>query len=382
MYQKSRSWYSSPVSGVERATGFSPWEAYSSQGQLSSETVDTMSHARLNNRWSGGGPFRVSRSIRTWTPASPQSDRGTNGGLGKGSIRLEAPTTAITQLSLPSPPSDSALDAMGTTAIARTEPLNPAFDLSVFLGELRAEGLPNLPGSALREQTRLAKAAGSDYLNIEFGWLPLVRGVRDFAKTVQESDRIINQHQQLANTVIQRSYEWPEEVSTRADACSFSMTPAWGFFTGGGQHQRRFSRQWFEAEYMFHLPVGSDRNAKLQRFGSYARKLLGVDLSPEVLWNLSPWSWAADWFANTGDVMHNISALGTDGLVMRNAYMMSHSGRIIVRSGKYRLVNQVSTQIDETKIRRVGTPFGFGVSYSGLSAKQIAIVSALGLSRW
>jgi hypothetical protein len=137
-----------------------------------------------------------------------------------------------------------------------------------------------------------------------------------------------------------------------------------------------------EVDFIYYLPTGDSAREKISRYGAYARKLLGIDLTPEVLWNLSPWSWAADWFSNTGDVMHNISAFGSDGLVMRNGYTMCHSGLTQVDSGSYSGFYQVKTRVRETKTRHVATPYGFGVSYDGLSARQIATVAALGLSRW
>jgi hypothetical protein len=287
-------------------------------------------------------------------------------------------------LGIPSHPSELSRYADGTTAIARTEPTNPAFDLSVFLGEIRAEGIPNLPGTALREKVKSAKSGGSEYLNIEFGWVPLINGLRDFCKTVEKSDSIIRSYQEKANVVTQRSYEWPVEEQSQAFACNFSAQPAIGFFSGGGVHEHRFERKWFEAEYIYYLPTGTALNDKIRRYGSYARKLLGVDLSPEVLWNLSPWSWAADWFANTGDVMHNISALGTDGLVMRHAYVMHHTGLVRQSTGYLHGVpslRQQQTQITETKSRLGATPFGFGLTDAGLTTKQKAIIVALGLTK-
>nr|UJQ85833.1 MAG: hypothetical protein 1 [Leviviridae sp.] len=381
---RTRKWYAAPVSGTNRVTPAQPWTSYSSPGFESFETVISESNFRLpGGRWSGGAAFSVNRDRKTWSPSPLHAERFYSNGalIGTGTVRIEGDTAGITKLPLPSPPSNSELDALGTTAVARTEPTNPAFDLATFLGELRAEGLPNTPGLSVMERTRAAKAAGGEYLNVEFGWLPLVRGVRDFATTVQHADEIITRHQQNANRVIQRKYEWPEVVTSRADATSFSMTPAWGFFTGGGLHQRSWSRQWFEAEYMFYLPTGNSLNAKIKRYGSYARKLLGVDLTPEVLWNLSPWSWAADWFANTGDVMHNISALGPDGVVMQHGYVMSHTGLETVSTGAYRGAWQSSVRTVEAKLRRTAFPYGFGLSYDGLSPKQKAILFALGLSK-
>jgi hypothetical protein len=292
--------------------------------------------------------------------------------------------TTIPNIPVYSTPSEAALLAAGTTAIARTEPTNPAFDLSVFLGELRAEGLPNLPGSSVMDRTKAANKAGSEYLNTEFGWLPLVRGIRDFASVVNRSDEIVRSYQENANIVIKRSYEWPTEESSRYDARTFSSRPAVNTFVEGGRYQRAFKKQWFEADYIYHLPVGNSANDKFRRYGSYARKLLGIDLSPEVLWNLAPWSWAVDWFSNTGDVMHNISALGTDGLVMRHGYLMTHICKITEDHGRHQSASfpQYRTRTQEVKLRRAATPYGFGVTFSSLSAKQVAIISALGLSRW
>jgi hypothetical protein len=235
----------------------------------------------------------------------------------------------------------------------------------------------------MMEQTKRAKAAGSEYLNVEFGWLPLVRGVRDFAKTVENADKIIRQHQENANRVLQRRYNWPQLSDSRADACSHSMTPAVSFFTDGGRFQSVLQNKWLEAEFIFYLPIGGSMNDKIRRYGSYARKLLGIDLSPEVLWNLAPWSWAADWFGNMGDVLHNLSAFHQDGMVMRHAYIMCHTRKDTVDSGRYQNGPlHVRTRRQETKTRLPATPYGFGVSYEGLSLRQTAVVAALGLSRW
>jgi hypothetical protein len=219
---------------------------------------------------------------------------------------------------------------------------------------------------------------------VEFGWAPLVRGVQQFAHTVNNSDKIIRSYQERANRVTQRRYQWPDVESSQAYACSHVSNPP-GFFTGGGHSEHRFERKWFEAEYIYYLPTGNSINDKVRRYGSYARKLLGVTLSPEVLWNLSPWSWAADWFANTGDVMHNISALGTDGLVIRHAYVMHHTGLVTVDEGDFnglKQYRQKRVNVQETKSRLGASPFGFGLTDADLTLKQKAIITALGLSRF
>jgi len=283
---------------------------------------------------------------------------------------------------MPDLPSDDELDALGTTAIARVNPLNPAFDLSTFIGELLKEGLPNMPGSAVRDKTALAKASGSEYLNVEFGWLPMLRGVQDFADVVERSDDIVRQFQEEAGKVLSRSYEWPTYREERFDVVNFTAADGAGFFTGGGRHQEVVQKTWFEADFIYFLPTGGEVTDKFRRYASIARKLYGIDISPEVLWNLAPWSWAVDWFSNAGDVMTNISLIGQDGLVIRNGYVMCHTKRTVTDTGTFQNQSQTRVSVLEYKQRRPATPYGFGVSFGSLSTKQIAILSALGLSRW
>jgi hypothetical protein len=383
---KTHAWKADPVSGVSRSSGFAEWAPYLDLGTDCSETETTFNHARLSGgRWSGGGPWDLWRNTQICSPSSTKVEKTSGTGQVKGTARMGSARISTYPMAEYSHPTDVQLNALGTTAIARTEPTNPSFDLSVFLGELRAEGLPNLPGSAMKEKTRLAKSAGSEYLNVEFGWLPLVRGLRDFANTVDKSDQITRSYQEQANKVVQRSYEWPIENESHAEPCSFNAIPGnGGTFQGGGRYQHRFQKKWFEVEYVYYLPTGNSMNDKIRRFGSYARKLYGIDISPEVLWNLAPWSWAADWFANTGDVMHNISALGTDGLVMRNGYVMCHTRKEILDSGNNTLNGKFMTKhtLSERKTRRNATPYGFGLLYNDLTSKQKAVIAALGMSRW
>jgi hypothetical protein len=388
MTLKSRSWNPEEISGQVRSSAFVPWTPYFHTGPTSIESINGESNSWNGHSWSGGSGMYLYRSRHVFAPETIAHQSFNSGGtlVGTGTTRIGGPTSGVPALSIPARPSDSELDALGTTAIARTEPTAPAFDLSVFLGELMREGIPAAPGAQVMERTNQARKAGSEYLNTEFGWLPLVRGVNDFASTVSKADDILRQYQRASNQLIKRSYEWPTITANTYVPCNFSTQgTSRGFFTGGGRFQYVVQRKWFEAAFTYHLPVGSSANDKFRRYGSYARKLLGVDISPEVLWNLAPWSWAVDWFSNVGDVIHNVSAMGQDGMVMRYGYIMCHTQRVTTDTGFLggsQLKFQTHTWTEEWKTRRPATPFGFGVAFSGLSPRQLAIVSALGLSRW
>jgi hypothetical protein len=71
-------------------------------------------------------------------------------------------------------------------------------------------------------------------------------------------------------------------------------------------------------------------------------------------------------------------------VVADGAYIMQHSQYFYQLFG--RLENgqgDTSTvQTIESKIRLPATPYGFGVTYNGLSPKKVAVIAALGMSRW
>jgi hypothetical protein len=117
-------------------------------------------------------------------------------------------------------------------------------------------------------------------------------------------------------------------------------------------------------------------------------KQLGLTLTPEHLWNLTPWSWALDWFANTGSVLSNISDYANAGLVMRYGYIMettyvsdTYTMEGAVRTDGVPFICPPLTLVTETKVRQQANPFGFGVSFESLSGFQLSILSALGISR-
>jgi hypothetical protein len=146
-------------------------------------------------------------------------------------------------------------------------------------------------------------------------------------------------------------------------------------------------RRWFSGAFTYHVPVDESRYGRLAKQASDARKLYGATIDPEVLWNLTPWSWAADWIANTGDIMSNVSDAITDGLVMRYGYLMEHTiikdtytlaGFDIIGVPSNSLITSFST---ETKRRVRATPYGFGLTWEGFTPYQLSILAALGISR-
>lgn len=293
-------------------------------------------------------------------------------------------------------PVDGDMRSAGSTAIARTAPVNPVFSASTALGELLHDGAPSIVGvQTWRERAKHARSAGSEYLNYQFGWVPLVNDVRNFAHTVRNHHQILQDFNAGSGKVTRVGYNFPSVADTTyaEGQTTIRLAGNWGWTTTVPARWtvQTSSKTWFKGAFTYHLPVGQSAAAKAARFASYADHLYGVALTPEVLWNLAPWTWALDWFSNAGDIIHNVSSIGKDGQVLKYGYVMSHSKRLITLNSGYRWfggfydnhVNPASaTQLSERMKRLPANPYsGFSVNLDPLSAAQSAILLALGLSR-
>ncbi len=292
---------------------------------------------------------------------------------------------------------------LGTTAIARCKPTTSPANLAVGLAELIREGIPSMIGFNLwKDRSNLARGAGSEYLNSQFGWLPLVSDIKDTAAALQKWDKLVSQYERDAGRRVRRGYEFPIEKSSsviyngnriqdhdiyHADDrvvpnVYFTKVPTKYIWT-----RETTVRRWFAGSFSYHLPTDYNSRNTMRRVAAQATELLGLEITPEVLWNLAPWSWAVDWFGNTGDVLSVISDMASDGLVVNYGYLMEHSivkDTRVVAGGqlkRYPARDFTATFITERKRRVKATPFGFGLQWESFSPRQIAIATALGLTK-
>lgn len=301
--------------------------------------------------------------------------------------------------------SDASLDALGTRAIAMTIPTNPLSGLAVALGELKRDGIPSLLGvQAWKGRTNLAKSAGSEYLNHQFGWVPLVNDLKRFTYSVRNSDELIAQYARNSGKRIKRELTFPVErkvlsSTTQVGNGPLHVTPEpflleiyTGTNSSTSQRITTYSEErhvWFSGCYTYYLPPYKPNGDNSKRNRQLANYLYGTRVTPETLWDLTPWSWAADWVGNFGDVLHNVSAFANDGLVMHYGYMMEtyiHRCTVIntgfgLRSYPGKRYTVSSTLSTISKKRRVASPYGFGLDPLGFTNRQWAILAALGISR-
>jgi hypothetical protein len=144
---------------------------------------------------------------------------------------------------------------------------------------------------------------------------------------------------------------------------------------------------WFSGAFTYHMAIDPVTMDTVKGRSGPLRKLLGFELTPDMIWNLTPWSWAIDWVTNTGDVISNLQSWTQDGMVLRWGYVMEHT----ISRNTFTFVGPTGwliggsppsvTFTTEVKQRRRATPFGFGLKYGEFSNRQKAILAALGISR-
>jgi len=328
---------------------------------------------------------------------------------------LRGPSWAIDARLFPFPPpkssTDAELDALGATAIANCKPTNSRANVGVALGELVREGIPKITVAGWHNRARNLQTGkhvqpehvvSDNYLAYQFGLKPLADEIGVFAAEVIRADQLLRQYEKDAGKVVRRRFTFPPKTETTVSTAYGSIDPYVGWPQAGSlnpsissdQHSelqvvREFSqKRWFSGAFTYYLPIWYDARNEMSRKALLSKEILGVDLDLETIWNLTPWSWAVDWFSNAGDVISNINSMLEDGLIMRYGYMMEHTivkdtytraySNQYLGSGGY---DSSVSFVVETKIRRRANPFGFGLSWDGLSSFQKSIIAALGISK-
>jgi hypothetical protein len=285
-------------------------------------------------------------------------------------------------------------------------------NLTTFLGETIKDGLPTIPGvRGWEERARILAKAGDEFLNVVFGWEPLLSDIRSTAKAIRHAHAVMKQFERDAGRVVRRSYVFPTTTDSNTVLLSANAQPYLGTTLGEGQGEsscnwsyisdtgklwkttKTVRRTWFSGAFTYHIP-GTFPKSMTDAFVE-SQKVFGLSLNPQTLWELTPWSWAVDWVTNAQDVLTNLSARAQYGQVLRYGYIMEHTMSMDIYSFQRTSFPDVSvggivssgmnvpTLIvkTETKKRRGANPYGFGITWEGLNATQLAILGALGITK-
>lgn len=303
----------------------------------------------------------------------------------------ENATHQVTLWKKPASTSTSDLDVFGAQAISRVSPVNSHSNVLQGLVELRREGLPSIPGFQFMRDRKL-KSAGSEYLNYQFGMVPLYNEIQATAKAMANSEKLIKQYLRDSGRLVRRRYEPdPIKVVTRTTETTSSY-PQGGANAShlGGSSPRyvvvdKTTTKWFSGAFTYH--ADSKLLGMLGDQIKRAEYLYGLKPDLNDLYNLTPWSWLVDWFTNTGDVVNNLSMFVSDGLVLSHGYVMEHTLQDVTYSmpnasfHAERLDKSYQKFSYERKVRRKANPFGFGLTKEDLTPRQWAILTALGLTQ-
>lgn len=302
----------------------------------------------------------------------------------------------------PSFPKDLDANSLGATAISRCTPTSPNASLAQFVGESIQE-LPRMIGASfMRDKAINFRNLGDEYLNVQFGWLPFINDIKKIVRSMSNASSLLAQFQRDSGRQVRRSYRFAPSVTStlsreyvsypilNAGPSNVYRVDADGTRSHLDKLVRLDRKVWFSGAFTYYLPPPPDGVfEKISEFERKADYLLGTRITPEVLWELAPWSWLVDWFSNVGDIISNASRLGQDGLVIRYGYLMVHTKE----THDYSTLPGLTTKYDEklpvftasfsreTKRRVRATPYGFGVDLSGLSGTQLSILAALGMTR-
>jgi len=302
-------------------------------------------------------------------------------------------------------PSEPDQGFYGPTAIKRARPTSPHENLAVALAELKSEGIPAMEPSLVQQRAGLARsaqAAGQDWLALQFGWRPLLSDIRKTGESVFKARSLLEQFHRDAGKPIRRRVDFPLNTTTthKSTQSGYMLRPSntteWdGVFVDGSYglsgrvsiSDKTTQSVWFSGSFSYASSVSDGIIGKLKGIEQDVNHLFGTRVTPEVLWNLTPWSWLSDWTNTLGTTISNASALQDDGLVLRYGYLMMHSirDRTVTISGP-RTVSGLTgpyscTLRTEVKRRVKASPYGFGLNPQSFSLKQWSILAALGLAR-
>lgn len=291
---------------------------------------------------------------------------------------------------------DSTLGSMGASAISSVAPTSPTVDGSVAIAELYREGLPSLVGSQLFSRKHSSvSGTGSEFLNFQFGILPIWSDLKKTAHAVLTTDTIIRQLLRDSGKNVRRRYDFPQTTTITPSALADNAFP-WPYLTvyhwtkTNGQsmiHTKTERSVWFEGCFTYYL--SPEMLTGWEGAVNQARLIYGLEIGPNVVWNLLPWSWLIDWLVNVGPVMENMNRFARDDLTLRYGYTMEHTR--VTQTTKFpglKAIESGSTPKDpvfvlkgERKIRRKQSPFVLGLTGSEFTLRRAAILTALGMTK-
>lgn len=322
-------------------------------------------------------------------------------------------------------PSEGDLESMGQDLFMSALPNRDQADLGTLIGEIATNpvralaipseqllkrvaarraprGISQLRETAKERHRRIrdmsiddARAAADDYLAYIFGVRPTVASLDALAESLTLSRQVAEKVSRQGWKRIRRRRVRPPisaiASTTRKDVTLLARSSGNNAALYGTVHKFTEATQnvWFSSS--FRMPT-SDTDHWLDQCSELFKRidlLTGLGLDVRVAWDLIPFSFMVDWFANTGDFLESRQVIADYNITCEYGYVMCHTRlqHTLVASGSWislpigahgSSASYEYSDMTETKQRRRAGPFGFNTNWDGLNAFQWSALVALG----
>jgi len=250
------------------------------------------------------------------------------------------------------------------------------------------------------------KAVANEFLNQSFGWAPFLSSILDWTKILGHYENLVAKLTRQNGEPVRKKVVLDDETSSTvlssgtyaASGTSYPMpcyptswpvdffvrAPAWEL------REQNSRTAWAVGKFTYYRPefdVTSQNNEYYSDWNKAKRFLTitGLRISPSALYNIIPWTWLVDYVTDLGNWIDLLTDIWQDQIVAHYCFAMQttmksrvftntlplHAGTTSLSFRRY----FVSKQRD-----MADNPFGFGLTLSNLSARQLAIIGALGLT--
>lgn len=247
----------------------------------------------------------------------------------------------------------------------------------------------------IRKDVLTLKGAGSEYLNWNFGWKPLLNEVRALLRVSEELPKQLERARRNSNRLVKRNIRLELKrdngtyFSGPVNFLCYPGLPAEFYGPAGGFVNYRWtsvSHIYFKGSFKIWVPdLGSSQWSRRAK-----RTIYGLDVTPSLVWEVTPWSWLIDYFGNVGSILSNIGWQIADSFIADHAYVMSSLSQVDTweqsqqhwSKGEGPSMTHTKTELTRSvKQRHEANPYGFGFDMGGLSPFQASILAALTASR-
>jgi hypothetical protein len=314
----------------------------------------------------------------------------------------------------------ASLAAYHTQAWDRLKPTVQKAGLTQFLVELRE--LPTMLatsanllhnswrsfGGGYSKVVMHPSSVADNFLNHNFGWVPFINDLTNLHdlwinshKYIQETQRMngewIRRRRVLetTETTVRTNRQYNSGTDPNLD--SERLKHLGKLMTVDGVNCRAIcdieetnvSEIWAVGSFRYYRPEFDDSLQDYSSSWMTLQRLLtlyGARINPSVVWKLTPWSWAIDWFTSIGKHIDFHTDFIEDGITSKYLYIMKKTERRFTKSS---FLNLYSGPLHLSWFKRLNlkqrevadSPYGFNRPWNTLSPKQLSILGAIGITR-